>query len=98
MDLPTPEVRDGLVAGLMAIIGYCWKKLNGTLSKQEFKEWCERYEARAEVQRKEFRDTLISIFDEIKVHIGNDQASFVKIEHSLGRLEERANSRRKSDT
>lgn len=103
MDLPF-DWKDGITAGCIGIVTYFWRKLNGAMSREEFKEWVKAHEKRmeeviekAETSRRETRDTLINIFKDIKDHIGNDAEVQSEIKESLARLEERSKLRRSSD-
>lgn len=97
MELPTPEIKDGIITILTGLAVFCWKKLNGSLSREEFKEWCLQHEKRIETQRVEFRDNLITIFGKIEKHAENDATAHQTITASLARLEERSHAKRATD-
>lgn len=103
MEIPF-DLKDGVMAACIGVVTYFWRKLNGSLSKEEFKEWVAGHEKRmtaledkAETSRKETRQTLIDIFQDIKDHVQKDADVQSEIKGALGRLEERSKSRRSSD-
>lgn len=102
MEIPDIQLRDGLIAGVLAGATWIWQRINGdikvskalarraieeNLSKKDF----ERYLEHSDAARREF----LTLFEK---HVEKDNEKFTEIQASLAVLEERSKHRRSSDS
>ena len=55
------DITEWMAAVLLVPIGYVWKRVNGSVQKEDFKEFCARFDQHC----RDDRETQAKLFDKI---------------------------------